>query len=191
VDYLRKYNIRELTPDLLGDYLSFFEQTAFVDHPEWEFCFCRLHHFPHDQREWKKTTARENREAVISLIRDGTMRGYLAYSGAKPVGWCNAGPRVHMTTVPEYDEPEADQIGSIMCFVVAKEHRRQGVASQLLGAACNGFTAHGLTIAEGYPLKEALGEAENHCGPLSLYLSAGFERYWEDDDVVVVRKRLV
>ena len=141
--------------------------------------------------EWKETTARGNREAVISLIRNGTMRGYLAYSGAKPVGWCNAGPRIGMTTVPEYDEPEADQIGSIMCFVVAKEHRRQGIARQLLGAACNGFAAQGLTIAEGYPLKEAQGDAEYHCGPLSLYLSAGFKRYREDEDVIVVRRSVV
>lgn len=191
MDQSIQYLIRELTPDLLGDYLLFFEQSAFVDHPEWEFCFCRFHHFPHDQREWRETTVHENREAVISLIKDGKIRGYLAYSSTKPVGWCNAGPRIHMTTVPDYDEPKADQIGSIMCFVVAKKFRRQGVASQLLEAACNGFASQCLTIAEGYPLKKALGDAENHCGPLTLYLSSGFERFREYDNVIIVRRNLV
>ena len=184
------HKVRELIPGLLDDYLSFFDGDAFADHPEWAFCYCRLHHFPHEQRKWRDTTAIENREAVIRLINDGTLRGFLAYCDDRPVGWCNAGPRSRMTTVPEYDEPEADQIGSIMCFVVTKEHRRLGVARQLLEAACRGFAAQGLKFAEGYPLKDVEGESANHCGPLDLYLSAGFERYWEDEDVIVVRRSL-
>jgi ribosomal protein S18 acetylase RimI-like enzyme len=187
----QSYTIRELTPDLLADYLAFFDRDAFADHPEWAFCYCRLHHFPHETRTWRESTADENRAAVIDLIRDGTLRGYLAYHGAKPVAWCNAGPRTRMTTVPEYEEPEADRIGSIMCFVVAKEYRRKGVARQLLDAACAGFAAQGFAIAEGYPLEDAEGEAANHCGPLDLYLSAGFERYRKDEDAIVVRRSLV
>jgi len=188
------YTIRELTPDLLDDYLSFFDHDAFADNPKWGFCYCRLHHFPHSERKWCETTAEENRAAVTSLILGGDLRGYLAYSGGKPVGWCNAGPRVCMTTVPDYEEPEAGVIGSIMCFVIAKEHRRRGVARQLLDAACAGFGVRGFQIAEAYVLKGVQGDAMNYPGPLSMYLSAGFECYREcccdGDDTIVVRKRL-
>jgi len=189
-----RYTIRELKPELLEDYLSFFDHDAFADNPDWGFCYCRLHHFPHGQRAWCETTAEENREAVIGLVRDGTLRGYLAYLGNKPVGWCNAGPRTRMTTTPDYDEPDAEAIGSIMCFVIAKEHRRKGIARRLLEAACAGFMAQGLTIAEAYVLKGARGDAMNYPGPLSMYLSAGFGRYREcccdGDDTIVVRKKL-
>jgi len=78
--------------------------------------------------------------------------------------------------------------------VVAKEHRRRGIARQLLEAACEGFVAQGLVLAEAYVLKGVEGDAMNYPGPLSMYLAAGFERYREcscdGDDTIVVRKRL-
>ena len=194
MEYSETYTIRELTPELLDDYLSFFDHDAFADHPEWSFCYCRLHHFPHAQRDWRETTGHENREAVIDLILNGVLRGFLAYSENKPVGWCNAGRRVRMTTTPDYEEPDADVIGAIMCFVIVKEHRRRGIARQLLEAACAGFVAQGLKIAEAYLLKGVQGDAMNYPGPLSMYLSAGFECYREcccdGDETIVVRKRL-
>jgi ribosomal protein S18 acetylase RimI-like enzyme len=194
MEHSEEYTIRELTPELLDDYLAFFDKDAFADNPAWGFCYCRCHHFPHKERDWGRTTAQENREAVINLILSGTLRGHLAYSGEKPVGWCNAGPREGMTTVPDYDEPDADRIGSIVCFVIAKEHRRRGIARRLLEAACEGFKAQGFVIAEAYVLKGAGGDAMNYPGPLSMYLSAGFEQYREcccdGDDTIVVRKRL-
>jgi GNAT superfamily N-acetyltransferase len=99
-----------------------------------------------------------------------------------------------MTTTPDYEEPDAESIGSIMCFIVAREYRRGGIARQLLDAACAGFAARGLMIAEGYVLKGAQGDAMNYPGPLSMYLSAGFEAHREcccdGDETIVVRKRL-
>ena len=100
-----------------------------------------------------------------------------------------------MTTVPDYDEPDADRIGSIVCFVIAKNHRRKGIARRLLEAACKGFKAQGFTMAEAYVLKDAKGDAMNYPGPLSMYLSAGFEPFREcccdGDDTIVVRRSLV
>jgi GNAT superfamily N-acetyltransferase len=191
MDNKNQYTIKKLTPDFLNDYLSFFDRDAFADNPGWSWCYCRCHHFPHDQRDWNKTTAQENRTAVINLINDGIMQGYLAYVGGTPVGWCNAGPRVCMTTTPDYEEPDEEKIGAIMCFVIAHKHRRRGIARQLLDAACKGFVAQGFTFAEGYPNKGAKGDAMNFPGPLELYLSVGFEHYRQDEEVYVVRKKLV
>jgi ribosomal protein S18 acetylase RimI-like enzyme len=74
-----------------------------------------------------------------------------------------------MTTTPDYNEPDAEVIGSIVCFVVAKEHRRKGIARRLLEAACTGFGAQGLTIAQAYVLKDIQGDAVNYPEPLSKY----------------------
>ena len=191
----KQYPIRELKPELISDYLSFFDHDAFADNPGWGFCYCRFHHFPHTLRDWRKTTAEENRAVAIDLIHDGTLHGYLAYYGDKPIGWCNAGPRTKMTTSPDYHEPDASMIGSIMCFVISKDYRRKGVARTLLEAACAGFLSQGLAIAEAYVLKDAQGDARNYPGPLSMYLSAGFTSYREyssdGDDTIIVRKKLI
>lgn len=71
-------------------------------------------------------------------------------------------------------DPDAAHIGEITCFVVAREHRRTGVAKALLDAACAGLQAQGLRIAEAAPKPGIMGDAENHFGPMSLFTAAGF-----------------
>ncbi len=190
MDTVENLTIRTLSPHLLNDFLGFFEGEAFADNPQWSFCYCYFNHFPHEEMVWKERTAEANRVAACDLINTGGMQGYLAYSADKVIGWCNAGPRVNMTTLPDYTEPEEKHIGSIVCFIIARDFRRKGVARALLDAACDGFRKQGFTIAEAYPIRDAEGEKENHFGPLSLYVSAGFEHYWEDEDEMVLRKSL-
>jgi len=118
------------------------------------------------------------------------MHGYLAYRDGRPVGWCNAAPRVLMTTLREEAELQVDTIGSIVCFVVAKPYRGEGIARRLLEAACDGFHRQGLKIAEAYPRKDAQDEAANYHGPLAMYLATGCEPVREADGIVLVRKTL-
>jgi GNAT superfamily N-acetyltransferase len=186
-----QYRIHELSPELLRDYLHFFDNNAFKDNPHWSYCYCYFNHFEHDSKVWKESKASDNRNAVCNLITIGKMNGYLAYYGERVIGWCSAGPRLNMTTLPEYIEPEEDQIGSIVCFLITKEFRKKGVAQLLLHAACNGFKKRGFKYAEGYPLKNVVGDKENHFGPYSLYMSYGFKLYKEDEDTIVVRKLLI
>ena len=186
----KDYVIRELSPSLLEDYLSFFDHDAFADNPRWASCYCYFHHAPHDLKDWKERTADENRAAVSQLIRDQQMHGYLAYLDGRPVAWCNAGPRAQMTTLQDMEDAQADRIGSIICFVVAQPQRGRGVARRLLEAACEGFQRRGFKIAEAYPRKDAQDEAGNHYGSLSMYLAAGFEPFGETGDNMIVRKSL-
>jgi GNAT superfamily N-acetyltransferase len=181
--------IRELSGSLLPDFLAFFDRDAFADNPQWASCYCHFSHAPHDVKRWEERSSEENRAAVCRLIEARYMRGYLAYVDERPVGWCNAGPRTHMTTLGEADQL-ADRTGSIVCFVVAKPYRRRGVARRLLEAACAGFARQGFELAEGYPRIEAQSEAAHYHGPLSLYLSLGFSKVRAEKGVVVVQKRL-
>ena len=80
-----------------------------------------------------------------------------------------------MTQTPH--DPDADRLGQITCFVVAPAHRRSGVARALLDAACEGLRAQGLAIAEAAPKPGLEGDAENHFGPMSLFVAAGFEQH--------------
>ncbi len=190
-----KCSIRPLSPELLDDYLSFFDHDAFCDNSDWQSCYCAYYHCysPAREREWEERTAEENRAMVCELIRAGRMRGYLAFVGAKAVGWCHAAPRVDLPLLRDiFDLPRDDAggIGSIVCFVVAKGHRRQGIGRQLLDAACQGFRAMGLSCAEAYPRTGRETDAENCHGPLAMYLAAGFQPFLTREDLIVVRKTL-
>ncbi|MBI3537927.1 MAG: GNAT family N-acetyltransferase [Chloroflexi bacterium] len=183
-----KIIIRELTPDLMNDYLNYFDHVAFADNPQWASCYCFFNHAPHDKEDWGKRTAQQNRAAVTERIAARKMRGYLAYSGGKVVGWCNAAPRAWMTTLK--DQKDAEKIGAIVCFVIAKSLRGTGIATRLLNAACDGFKQNGFEIAEGYPRANAETDASNYHGPLAMYLAAWFEKIRDEDGVMTVSKKL-
>jgi len=88
-------------------------------------------------------------------------------------------------------DPDATETGTILCFLVARADRGQGIARLLLNAACATFSAQGLRYAEANPRPRAATSAENHFGPLSMYLAAGFSvRSTDADGSVWVRKVL-
>jgi GNAT superfamily N-acetyltransferase len=183
--------IRPLSAELLPDFLAYFEGAAFADNPKWRSCYCQFLYVDHNKVKWMERTAEENRSAACSRICGARMQGYLAYRDGQVVGWCNAAPRSMLDAFDDEPDPDAAQLGQITCFVVAREHRRTGVAKDLLGAACAGLKAQGLRIAEAMPKPEVVGDAENHYGPLSLYTGAGFEVHRQGEHgSVIVRKRL-
>lgn len=183
--------IRDLSPALLQDFLAFFEGEAFADNPRWSSCFCQFLYVDHSKVAWATRTGRENRAAACERICTDRMHGLLAYRDGKPVGWCNAAPRTMMDAFADEPDPDAERIGQITCFVVAKAHRRTGVATALLAAACEKLKRRGLTIAEASPLATAESDAKAHYGPLSMYLAAGFEVHRTGTDgMVYVRRRL-
>lgn len=183
--------VRALTPGLLPDFLTFFDGSAFSDNPKWASCYCQCFYEDHSVVKWSERTAPQNRALACSRIQAGQVQGYLAYSGDLPIGWCSAAPRQLFHALDDEPTPDADSVGAIMCFVVEPRHRGQGVARMLLAAACEGLRQQGLRIAEANPRQAAGSAAENHFGPLSLYLSAGFSVHREDaDGSVYVRRAL-
>ena len=184
--------IRPLGADRRDDYLRFFDDRAFTDNPRWAGCYC---YFPqHDPKttDWQQRTAQANREAICTCIAAGTVRGWLAYRQGEVVGWCNAGPRrlYPMLAGDEALPPDDGVTGAILCFVVAPDARRQGVARALLQATCDGLRARGLRRVMAKPVRNAATPAANHTGPLELYLANGFAIVREDaatGDVFVER----
>ena len=183
--------ICRLTPQRLADFLAFFEGDAFADNPRWASCFCQFLHVDHAKVDWPARTAQENRAAACARIGERRMQGLLAYRGCKVVGWCNAAPRTMLDAFAGEADPDFERIGQITCFVVAKAHRRSGVASALLDAACEMLASDGLEIAEATPKAQAESDAMAHYGPLAMYLAAGFRVHrTESDATVCVRRRL-
>ncbi len=178
--------VKELTPSLRDDFLWFFDNAAFADNPDWSDCYCSLYHFPNKGKA-------ESRHQASTQIEEGRIHGFLAYEDGKPVGWCNAAnrnnyPALHHLMGPGPDKWE--KIGSIVCFITASTHRKKGIASHLLNAACKKFSKEGLEFAEAYPIKKPTSAAWDFPGPLSMYLKNGFSTHRDADWYLIVRKGL-
>jgi len=185
--------IQPLTPDLINDYLNYFDNIGFTDNPEWAVCYCYFHHCPGGPKAFSKRTKQENRAASSQLINSGKLKGFLAYDNDKPVGWCKADLKENFVSLPvDYETPtlERGKIASFACFLIAPEHRKLGIARKLLGFACSYFKNQGYEYGEGYPRKGDHSDAHHYHGPLSLYTSEGFTVFKEIDNFYIVCKKL-
>ena len=77
--------VRELKPELLQDYLQFFDQ-AFSDFPQWADCYCGF--YDTSEADWDATSKAgpEHRAARSALISASKAQGLLAYVDDRPVG---------------------------------------------------------------------------------------------------------
>jgi ribosomal protein S18 acetylase RimI-like enzyme len=171
-----------LSPSRVDDFISFFDSDAFTDNPHWSSCYCQCFYEDHSKLRWDERTATQNRDCALRRIAGREMRGILAYEDGKVVGWCNAAPRSLLHALDNEPAPDSDQTGTILCFLVAPEARGRGIANALLHRACETFREQGLTYVEANPRPSAAGSAENHYGPLSMYLAAGFSVRRTDAD---------
>ncbi len=89
-------------------------------------CYCHFAHANHARIVRKERTASDNRAATCARIASETMTGWLAYSDALAIGWCNAGPRRFIEGLFDAPETLADRIGAISCFGIAPALRGRG-----------------------------------------------------------------
>jgi ribosomal protein S18 acetylase RimI-like enzyme len=185
--------IKPIGPELLDDFLSFFDRVAFTDNPDWASCYCYYYHIDCSDAEWAGRSKEENREGARQLVHSGKLNGYLAFTKESTVGWCNANDRAsydRLIAQREFRPWNDEKVGSIVCFIIAPGYRRKGIARMLLEAACLGFAEKGYEYVEAYPRRKASTDAQHYHGPLPLYEKAGFKIYKEFPDYWVVWKKI-
>lgn len=165
-----------LDTDKLDSWLRFFDHRAFADNPWWGSCYCTHYHKTKDGGE--KQPGMSNREYAMWLIETGNMRGYLACSDkGEVIGWCNANDKTSFQALSSGAAPEgAPRIKSVVCFIIEKAHRRQGIASLLLQRVIADAKQEHYDIIEAYPSLRARTDSGNYRGPMALYLKHGFTR---------------
>lgn len=193
--------IKQLDSSLLDDFLYYFDKVAFTNNSEWSGCYCQFYHFEgklrefsllYKRKDWAQRTGKENREAAIKLINSEKMKGFLVYHNGNPIGWCNANSK-HVYPVLIQDENinyiSEGKTASIVCFLIAPEYRKKGIARKLLEFITEYYTSKNFDYLEAYPRKNVKFP---YCaeGPMSLYESEGFLKYKEFDDFYIVRKEL-
>jgi GNAT superfamily N-acetyltransferase len=169
--------IKPLTPGRLTDLGALFGQGG---DPKW--CWCA--YFRVRGMTWSNATPASNRavleKAARTDARRGRAPGLIAYREGEAVGWVGLSPREeydrleHSTRLARVD---ARPVWSIVCFVVGRTARGQGVATALLSAAVDYAREHGATMLEAYPVDTGGGRvpsANVYHGTLSMFERAGF-----------------
>lgn len=193
--------IKKLSPELIGDYINYFENIAFSDSSEWAGCYCLWYHWNENlDNERKEYTAKGGqcfkRELAIKYIENGILQGYLAYIDGLVVGWCNANDKTNYDALSKEKCPElwqtnnsTEKVKSIVCYTIAPNMRRKGIATELLKKVCKDAFTEGYTCVEAYP---GTGETNVHSyhGPYSIYEKNGFEVCVDIGEEIIVRKYL-
>ncbi len=181
---MARIDIQPLTPDRLPDLGALFGQGG---DPKW--CWCAWYRLR--SLDFRSASAASNRSvlegAVAATAAQGRAPGLVAYRDGEAVGWVSVGPRddyarlQHSKVLGVVDDTP---VWSVVCFVVARTARGQGVATALLDAASAYAAEHGATMLEAYPVDTTAGRvsaATAFKGTLSMFERAGFE--------VVARRR--
>lgn len=192
--------IERLSPELLEDYLYFFEHVAHTDYPEWDRCYCLSYCAADNTREAGGIFFDPDvrREYAIRYVNEGVMQGYLAYVDGQVVGWCNANDRDRCRVCAGYREmvPEREgdglKVKSVFCFTVAPALRGKHIATSLMERVIADARAEGYDALEGYPDKDARDVYNNFPGHIAFYERFGFETVGEGlIGRVIVRKKLL
>lgn len=170
--------VQPLTPKRLPDLASLFGQGG---DPKW--CWCAFYRVR--GMTWANATQKDNRAvlegAVRSGARDGRAPGLVAYRDGEAVGWVSLAPREeferleHSKVLARIDDKP---VWSIVCFVVSRTARGQGVAAALLAAAVDYARDHGATLLEAYPIETGgrrVPSANVFKGTLGMFERAGFK----------------
>lgn len=192
--------IRELTLNLLEDYLYFFENEAHEDNEDEDRCYC-VCWCSDDHREGKDfSTPEKRRDLAVQYINDGAIKGYLAYCDSQVVGWCNTNAKsdclnciswLRFMTSVKTNEPNPDiKVKSIFCFAIAPRMKRKGIATQLLERVCKDAADEGFEFVEAYPNKTFINVFRDFMGPLEIYKKSGFIIHEEMENIYVMRKCL-
>jgi GNAT superfamily N-acetyltransferase len=166
--------IEPLTPERFADLAALFEEGG---DPKW--CWCTFFRFR--GRDWSNSTAAGNRAELKALTRRDLAPGLVACRGDRAVGWVSLAPRedygrlANSKVLAALDDTP---VWSIVCFVVSRRLRGQGIAAALLAASVDYARAHGATTLEAYPVDTTDGRvpaANAFHGTLGMFERAGFE----------------
>jgi ribosomal protein S18 acetylase RimI-like enzyme len=187
-----EYEVRPLTPEMSECFADYLENLDFSHAPHWASCYCRYYHLDCTGEEWMKRTGQENRSEAVKEIKAGNMKGYLAFSDDKCIGWCNANDlHNYLRLKNSFDSIVRNQkVGCVICFVIHPQYRRKGVARALLKKAVEGFSAQGYDAVLALPVENKGEPQKLYRGTLKMYRENGFEEIEKRGDLSIMLLKL-
>lgn len=131
--------------------------------------------------EFQRNKGAANQRAMKRIVQSGETAGLLGYVGEEPVAWLALGPRATYVRLgrsrvlqPVDDVP----VWSVVCFFVARSHRRSGLGVAMLEHAAKHAARQKARILEGYPVEprqDSMPDAFAWTGLVEQFRRAGFE----------------
>jgi GNAT superfamily N-acetyltransferase len=177
--------IKPLSPEMAETFTSYVGNMDFRHAPHWQFCNCQYYHVKCTSEEWRARSAEQNQQLAHKNIRDGVMKGFMAFDGDKPVGWINANDW-HNYALLEDDEELLHfegKTGLVVCFLIHPDYRNQGLAKSLLKTAVDNFRDLGFDRVAGRPFTWSAHPERQYHGSPGMYEALGFERLSEKNGV--------
>lgn len=190
--------VRRLTPDLADHYAHFFDVTPHDVNRDDMKCYCitwRSDVSYADAGHWFDTRE-ERRSRAIEYVKNGCIRGYLAYCGDEIIGWCNTNELCRMGVdylrgeYPIEEDPPEVKIKPIFCFVIKPEYQRMGVATALVQRICEDAAREDFDFVEAYVNESFISTIDDFRGPMTMYEKCGFVKTAGKNGKAVMRKKL-
>lgn len=159
-------SVKEVTPATWSDFEALFESKGAPG-----YCWCMAWRAKGD--EVKRTDRASRKQAMKDRIESNTPVGLLAYLDGEPAAWCSVAPSTTYRKLRDDAEPSED-VWSIVCFYVRRQHRGSGIAKKLLQEALRHSKERGAKFVEAYPVDET-SPSYRYMGFVSMYTEAGFE----------------
>jgi molybdopterin converting factor small subunit len=130
--------------------------------------------------EFRQGSGEGNRRRLRALVKKGPPPGLIGYDRDEPVAWCALAPREdyprleHSRTLARVDQAP---VWSVVCFFVAKGHRRRGLTVVMLEHAARWARSQGARMLEGYPVDPKSGKTADAFawwGVADAFRAAGF-----------------
>lgn len=182
------YNIRPLSPDLAETFSNYLTNLDFSNTPHWASCFCRYYQTTCSFEEWRGRSLETNRNEALQEIKNGNMRGYLAFDGEACVGWCNANDIANFPRIYPDMEPfcRGKSVGCTICFLIHPLHRGKGLARELLARAIADYHAAGFDAMLALPVETADAGQRRYRGTLHMYQQAGYREIKVEDNLHIM-----
>jgi GNAT superfamily N-acetyltransferase len=168
----RNLDIHPLTPERWNDLQKLFGKGG-----GYGGCWCMW--FRLRRKDFNANRAPDNKAALKAIVKSGPPPGLIAYVDGEPAGWVSLDARTRYDMLEHariYKRIDDKPVWSIVCFVVGRDYRRQGMMSRLLGGAIDYARQQGATTIEAYPVdpSEELKTYQGYQGIRSVFEKAGF-----------------
>ncbi|MGH8494774.1 MAG: GNAT family N-acetyltransferase [Gammaproteobacteria bacterium] len=141
-------------------------------------CWCMYWRRYH--KDYESGKGNGNKRVLKRLVAE-RVPGVIGYLNGEPAGWCCVSPRDEFVRLeksrilkPVDDAP----VWSVVCFFVARAHRRTGLSVEMLRGAVDYAQRSGAKIVEGYPVdaeKRGVPAAFAWTGTQRAFEAAGFK----------------
>ena len=173
------YTFYPLTPERWPDF-----ERLFGPRGAYGGCWCMWWRV--SRKEFEAQQGEGNRAAMREIVQAGTVPGILAYVEGEPAGWCSVAPREQFASLnrsPILRPIDEQPVWSIVCRVVGKAFRRQGLSPALIRAARDYAVDQGARIVEAYP---TVPRGDGRLPPVSSYM--GLPAMFEEAGFVSVAR---